>query len=52
MYDLVEDDNALYLVKKRPEDNHFNVVATFNGEPHEVRDTAIQMVAVLNERLG
>lgn len=51
MYDLVDDGNALYLVKKRKGEVHFSVVATFNGEPCETRDAALEMCNVLNGNL-
>lgn len=50
MYDLMEDDDVLYLVKV--EDTAYGsrwvVVATFHGSAREIRNDAMEMRDVLN----
>lgn len=48
MYELVEVCDHLYLAKRRGDDPHYTTVATFMGEPHEIRSTALEIVEVLN----
>lgn len=47
MYDIVDDGNALYLVKMR-EGEGYQVVATFTGEPNLIKGLAFEMRDTLN----